>query len=209
MRKLILGIVLATTSLFGLAAQAEEFEAGKNYVELEKPVPVAQPGKIEVVEVFWYGCPHCYQFEPVLNPWVEKLPKDVAFHRIPALFGKIWDIHGQLFLTLETMGVEQKVHDAVFAAIHKEGKKLATPDEMADFLVGQGVDREAFLGTYNSFAVKGNMEKVRKQAMSYKIAGVPTMVINGKYRFDISSAGGPEHMLELADSLIAKERAAQ
>ena len=207
MRNLIFGAALALSSLFGVAAHAEPV-AGQHYVELKSPVPVSKPGQIEVVELFWYGCPHCYQFEPTLNPWVEQLPEDVNFVRIPALFGGVWDKHGQMFITLESMKVEQKVHDAVFAAIHQDKKKLASPEEMAEFLATQGVDQDAFLKTYKSFAVKGQMEKAKKLAMAYQITGVPVLVVNGKYRFDITSAGGPQQTLEVADHLIAKERAA-
>lgn len=210
MRNLILSAVLAGASLLGMsAAQADDIEAGKQYVELSSPVPVSVPGKIEVVELFWYGCPHCYQFEPTLNPWAEKLPEDVNFVRIPAMFGGLWNVHGQLFITLESMKVEHQVHKAVFDAIHKEGKKLATPEEMAEFLATQGVDKDAFLKAYNSFAVKGQMEKAKKLAMAYQITGVPTLVVNGKYRFDISSSGGPEQTLKVAEHLIEKERAAK
>jgi thiol:disulfide interchange protein DsbA len=210
MRNLILSAVLAGASLLGMSAvQADDIEAGKQYVELSSPVPVSVPGKIEVVELFWYGCPHCYQFEPTLNPWAEKLPEDVNFVRIPAMFGGLWNVHGQLFITLESMKVEHQVHKAVFDAIHKDGKKLATPEEMAEFLAGQGVDKDAFLKAYNSFAVKGQMEKAKKLAMAYQITGVPTLVVNGKYRFDISSSGGPEQTLKVAEHLIDKERAAK
>ncbi|MCY1198209.1 Thiol:disulfide interchange protein DsbA [compost metagenome] len=210
MRNLILSAVLAGASLLGMSAvQADDIVAGKQYVELSSPVPVSVPGKIEVVELFWYGCPHCYQFEPTLNPWAEKLPEDVNFVRIPAMFGGLWNVHGQLFITLESMKVEHQVHKAVFDAIHKEGKKLATPEEMAEFLANQGVDKDAFLKAYNSFAVKGQMEKAKKLAMAYQITGVPVLVVNGKYRFDISSSGGPEQTLKVADHLIEKERAAK
>lgn len=208
MRNLILSAVLAGASLFGMTAQAEDIEAGKQYVELSSAVPVAQPGKIEVVELFWYGCPHCYHFEPTINPWIEKLPQDVNFVRIPAMFGGIWDIHGQLFITLETMQVEKQVHKAVFDAIQKDGKKLATPEEMAEFLATQGIDSETFLKTYNSFGVKGQVANAKRLGMAYQISGVPTMIVNGKYRFDIGSSGGPEQALNVADQLIAKERAA-
>lgn len=209
MRNLILSATLVTASLFGVLAQAEPIEAGKQYVELNKPVQVAQPGKIEVVELFWYGCPHCYKFESTLNPWVEKLPEDVNFVRIPAMFGGLWNLHGQMFITLDAMQVEPKVHSAVFEAIHEKGKKLATPEEMAEFLAGQGVDQAKFLSTYNSFAVKGLVEKAKKLAAAYQISGVPVLIVNGKYRFDISSSGGPQQALQVADQLISKERAAQ
>ncbi|EXF43743.1 thiol:disulfide interchange protein DsbA [Pseudomonas sp. BAY1663] len=209
MRNFLLTAVLAAVSLFGLVAQAAEFQAGKEYVELSSPVPVADAGKVEVVELFWYGCPHCYQFEPVINPWVAQLPEDVDFKRIPAMFGGLWNAHGQLFITLEAMGVEQQVHDAVFAAYHQERKKLATPEEMADFLAGQGVDKQAFLKAYNSFGVRSRVEQAKKLGMAYQITGVPVMIVNGKYRFDLGSAGGPERTLEVADFLIEKERAAR
>ncbi|WP_112192864.1 thiol:disulfide interchange protein DsbA [Pseudomonas sp. LG1E9] len=211
MRNLILSAALVTASLFGITAQAADvpLEAGKTYVELTNPVPVSVPGKIEVVELFWYGCPHCYAFEPTINPWVEKLPKDVNFKRIPAMFGGPWDAHGQLFLTLEAMGVEHKVHNAVFNAIQKEGKRLTKPDEMADFVATQGVDKDKFLATFNSFAIQGQIKQAKELAQKYGVQGVPTMIVNGKYRFDLGTTGGPEATLNVADQLIAKERAAK
>ena len=208
MRNLIISAALVVASVFGVAVQANAEESKAPYVELANPVPVAVPGKIEVVELFWYGCPHCYAFEPVINPWVEKLPKDVNFVRIPAMFGGPWDAHGQMFLTLEAMGVEHKVHAAVFNAIQKEGKKLVKKEDMADFLATQGVDIDKFLATFDSFAIQGKIKQARELAKKYEITGVPTMIVNGKYRFDIGSAGGAEQALQLADQLIAKERAA-
>ncbi|WP_223459224.1 MULTISPECIES: thiol:disulfide interchange protein DsbA/DsbL [unclassified Pseudomonas] len=207
MRNLIISAVFAAASLFGMTAQAADAPAAP-YVELSNPVPVAVPGKIEVVELFWYGCPHCYAFEPVINPWAEKLPSDVNFVRIPAMFGGPWDAHGQMFLTLEAMGVEHNVHAAVFNAIQKEHKKLTDKDDMADFLATQGVDKDKFLATFDSFAIKGQIVKARELAKKYEISGVPTMIVNGKYRFDVGSAGGAEQALQLADKLIDKERAA-
>lgn len=211
MRNLILSAALVSATLFGMTAQAADvpLEAGKTYIELSSAVPVAVPGKIEVVELFWYGCPHCYAFEPVVNPWAEKLPSDVNFVRLPAMFGGPWDAHGQMFLTLEAMGVEHKVHAAVFNAIQKEGKHLTDKEEMADFLATQGVDKAKFLQTFDSFAIKGQIVKAKELAKKYEISGVPTMVVDGKYRFDLGTAGGPEQALNVADQLIAKERAAK
>ncbi|MCG6575583.1 thiol:disulfide interchange protein DsbA/DsbL [Pseudomonas sp. AF32] len=207
MRNLIISAALVVASLFGIGAQATAEESKAPYVELTNPVPVAVPGKIEVVELFWYGCPHCYAFEPVINPWVDKLPSDVNFVRVPAMFGGPWDAHGQMFLTLETMGVEHKVHAAVFNAIQNEKKRLTDPEDMAEFLATQGVDKEKFLATFNSFAIKAQITKAKDLAKKYQVTGVPTMIVNGKYRFDIGSAGGANEALALADKLIAKERA--
>jgi len=209
MRNLIISAALVAASLFGMSAQAAEpIQAGKQYVELSSAVPVAQPGKIEVVELFWYGCPHCYAFEPTINPWVEKLPSDVNFIRIPAMFGGPWDAHGQLFITLDMMGVEHKVHAAVFDAIQKGGKRLTDKNDMADFVATQGVDKDEFLKTFDSFAVKGKIAQYKELAKKYEVTGVPTMIVNGKYRFDLGTSGGPEATLQVADQLIAKERAA-
>jgi thiol:disulfide interchange protein DsbA len=211
MRNLILSAALMAVSLFGMTAHADDtpIEAGKQYVQLDSPVPVQVPGKIEVVEMFWYGCPHCYAFEPTINPWIAKLPADVHFIRIPAMFGGPWDAHGRLFITLDMMGVEQKVHAAVFDAIQKQGKRLTDKDTAADFVATQGVDKNVFLETYDSFAVNGKVAQYKALATKYGISGVPTMIVNGKYRFDLGTAGGPEETLKVADMLIAKERAAE
>jgi len=192
-------------ALFLLAGSA--FAAEPAYKELASPAAVSVPGKIEVVELFWYGCGHCYEFEPYIDAWTKNLPPDVNFVRLPALFGKLWDIHGQLFFALEALNAPHSVHQAIFDAIHKEGKILASPDEMADFLAAQGIDKEALLKAYNSFGVKAQMEKAKKRLLSYQVSGVPTLVVDGKYVFGVGQAGGAEAALQLADELIAKERA--
>ncbi|AKX47197.1 thiol:disulfide interchange protein [Thiopseudomonas alkaliphila] len=208
MRKLLLSSFLATSCLFGAQALAVEPVAGTNYVVLESPVAVSKKDQIEVVELFWYGCPHCYQLEPTLNPWVEQLPEDVNFVKMPAMFGGAWDVHGQLFYTLQALKVEQKVHDRVFDALHNKKQRLANAKEIASFLEADGIDQDTFNKTWNSFGVKSQMEKARQQAMAYQVQGVPALVINGKYRFDIGMAGGLTETTELADALIAQERQA-
>ena len=209
MRNLILGTTLITVGLFVMTAQATDnipLEAVKKYVELSNPVPVLDPGKIEVVELFWYGCPHCYYFSQTINPWAKNLPKDVNFKRIPALFGDPWDAHGQLFITLETMGVEDKIHNSVFNAIQKEGRDLTKPEDMADFVANQGVNRTDFLKNLNSLAIRSKMDQYKELAHKYGIQSVPAMIVNGKYRFDLITTGGPEQAINIADQLISKER---
>jgi len=125
------------------------------------------------------------------------------------MFGGPWDAHGQMFLALEAMGVEHKVHSAVFEAIQNQGKRLTKPEEMADFVATQGVDKDKFLATFNSFAIQGQIKQAKELAKKYEITGVPSMVVDGKYRFDLGTAGGPEGVLNVADQLIAKERAAK
>ena len=199
MRHRFLNTALLFTVLFGQADQA-----GNQYTELPAATAGNQQSKIQVIEFFAYGCGHCFDLESTINPWIEKLPSDVDFSRVPAMFGGIWDAHGRLFLTLQAMGVDYRVHQAVFLAV-RERQRLSTAQQMADFLQGHGVDKEAFLGTFSSFAVQARVTHARQQIAAYEVTGVPAMVVNGKYRFDLS-AGGAQGMLQLADRLIDQER---
>lgn len=206
MRNFVMSFLLVGASLLGSTVFAQELVEGRNFITLASPVPTAQPERIEVVELFWYGCPHCYQLESTINPWSAALPEDVNFVRIPAMFGGIWNVHGQLFLTLEAMKVEDTIHDSIFDALHNSGRKLSTVSDITDFVVSQGVDKEQFSKTWNSFSVKSQMEKAKKLALAYQISGVPAIVVNGKYRFDIGMAGGLQETVNVADALIQKER---
>lgn len=222
MRNLFLGAGLALTALFGFPAMAAEtFEAGKHYSELRTPQPVAVPGKIEVVEVFWYGCPACNMFEGVLKPWTGKLPADVNFVKMPAQFNEVLNLHARLYYTLEVLKADAKVHDAVFVGIHqkkdprvtpaRDGRKaiLPTTEQMADFVAEQGVDKALFIKTFDSFAVRNRLARADKVVRGYQVTGVPEVVVNGKYRIELQKAGGFEQMLQITDFLIEKERRAQ
>ncbi|WP_421535020.1 thiol:disulfide interchange protein DsbA/DsbL [Pseudomonas marginalis] len=180
-------------------------QAAEPYVELPRSAWLAPGEKVEVAALFSYGCRYCRELEPRLNSWVEQLPSDVHFTRIPAMAGGIWNIYGQLYLTLETLQVKPAVHAAVFEAIGNR-QALATPHEMALFLVGHGVDKTVFLDTYQSFAVKVKVKEAIRKTSAFEVSNVPALVVNGKYRFD-QSAGGAQGMLALAEELIARERA--
>ena len=209
MRNLLMSAVLVGASLLGSTVFAQEAVEGRHYAVLSSPVPGAQPEKIEVVELFWYGCPHCYQIEATINPWSAALPEDVNFVRVPAMFGGIWNLHGQLFYTLENLKVDEAVHSSIFNALHNQGRKLSSMNEITQFVATQGVDKDTFVKTWNSFSVKSQMEKAKKLAVAYQISGVPAVVINGKYRFDIGMAGGLQQTVDVADALIEKERQAE
>ncbi|RKT02145.1 thiol:disulfide interchange protein DsbA [Streptomyces sp. 3211.6] len=183
--------------------------AGTEYIEISNPVPVSVPGKIEAVQLFWYGDPHTYHFEPVVNPWAERLPKDVNFKKVPAMFGAPWDVHGQMFLTLEAMGAEPKVHAAVFDAVQNKRMRLTKPEEQADFLRTEGVDKDKYQAVFHSFAIMGQVKQAKELVKNYEVTGVPSMVVNGKYRADLGTAQGPEGLLNVVDHLIAVERAAK
>lgn len=205
MCNLIFIVMLVMVSLFGMVVQVDDYIVGKEYVELSSLVLVFQLGKIEVVELFWYGCLYCYVFELIIVLWSEKLLVDVYFVCLFVLFGGIWNVYGQMFLILESMGVEYDVYNVVFEVIYKEYKKFVILEEMVDFFVGKGVDKEKFLSIYNFFVIKGQMEKVKKLVMVYQVIGVLIMVVNGKYCFDIGFVGGLEEIFKLVDYLIEKE----
>ena len=218
MRKLLLSAALAVSSVFA-TAHALEPVAGQHYTELRSPLPVSASEKIEVVEVFWYGCSHCYRFEPALNAWAQNLPEDVVFKRVPAQFNELWQTHARLFITLEVMKAEHQVHNAIFEGIHESGDVrltgsrngqrlvLPTADSMASFLEGYGIDKAAFIKTYNSFAVQNRLKSYAQLVVNSQINGVPALIVNGKYKLDIGSAGGVPQILQVTDYLIEKERA--
>ncbi|EIK61263.1 thiol:disulfide interchange protein DsbA/DsbL [Pseudomonas lactis] len=201
MRHCFLSTVLLSTALLSQGPHA-----ANQYVELPGSVVIKQQGKIQVLEFFSYGCGHCFDLETTIVPWIEQLPEDVDFNRVPAMFGGIWDAHGQLFLTLQAMDVDYGVHNEVFQAIRNR-HRLATPAQMADFLELQGIDKYKFLATYHSFAVQARVMDAKQKIAAYNITGVPAMVVDGKYRFDLS-AGGSNGILQLADRLIVRGRTA-
>lgn len=206
MRNLLLAILLSVGTFAACVASAQQFSSGEHYINLRNQVSTQSPDKVEVVEFFWYGCGYCAQLEPAINSWEKRLAADVNFVRVPAMFGGVWDLHAQMFYSLEAMGQPAGVHAAIFNALHKENLKLANLNEITSFLARHGVDKEQFTKAWNSFSVKTNMQKAKRLAIAYQVASVPTMAVNGKYRFDIGSAGGLVETTELADYLIEQER---
>lgn len=196
--------------LIACAEQAAEeaYKAGEHYVVLPEPVKTRDPKKVEVVELFWYGCSHCYSFEPVLEKWASKSQEDVDFWRSPAMWRDVMVEHAKAFYAAKTLGVLDKMHEPLFKALNVERRKLATEQELADFFAEHGVDPDKFKKAYNSFSVTSGVRLADSRARSYKITGTPEIVVNGKYRIDAKMAGGQQQMLDITDFLIAKERAA-
>ncbi|RMF16227.1 MAG: thiol:disulfide interchange protein DsbA/DsbL [Gammaproteobacteria bacterium] len=190
-----------------LPAQAANFEAGKHYQVLPAAVPTQDPTKVEVVELFWYGCPHCYRFDPLVHAWKKKLPEYAYFRAMPMAFNAQWALHAQTFYALQAIGWEEKVHQAVFDALARDHKPLLSEEAITDFLVQQGVPGEAFSKAFRSFAVKGKLNQSRKAATDYRVDGVPALVVNGKYVITASGAGDFLTMLRIADYLVEKEKA--
>lgn len=190
-----------------LAAVGDPAE-GTNYVKLSQPAPVSAPsGKVEVVEFFWYGCPHCHHFEPSLLPWIAKLPADVAFKRVPVAFRENpFGLHQRLYYALEGMGLLPTIHAKVFHAMHVEKLKLDTIESITDFVVRQGVDKAKFLAMFNAFAMQTKIKQARALADAYKIDGVPALGVAGRYFTSVAMNGTPEKALATANFLIAQSR---
>ena len=203
-----LGTLGLSAGLPGLAlAQGTPVE-GKQYVRLSQAAPVSAPaGKVEVVEFFWYGCGHCNDFEPTLAAWVAKLPADVVFRRVPVAFRENpFGNHQRLFYALEAMGLVSSLHAKVFRAIHAEGQTLDKPETIAAFMTRQGVDAAKFMAMFNSFAVQTKCKQARTLADAYKIDGVPTLGIAGRYFTSVSLNGNPERTLVTTNFLIDQAR---
>lgn len=192
--------LLAVSALPGLAhAQAGAFKEGVNYQRLSQPVPVSAPaGKVEVIEFFWYSCPHCNQFEPTLDAWVKKLPPDIAFKRVHVGFRPSFEPQQRLFATLEAMGLVDRLHAKVFQAVHVERQRLDRPESILDWVVKQGVDRAKFAETYNSFGIQSKVKAFSKLSEAYKLEGVPAIGVHGRYLTSPSMAGGPAIPEEVA-----------
>jgi len=200
-------IVLALLSLSGYAsAQGQKIEEGFDYRILPIAQPVETKGKVEVIEFFWYGCPHCYDFEPELSAWVKRQPKDVVFRRVPVAFRDDFMPHSQLFYALEAMGKGDAFNEKVMYAMHKENKRLLTENEIADWVASQGIDRNTFLATYRSFAVISKARAAKQMAEAYRIDGVPTIVMQGKYVTSPSIAGSKAKAITVMDFLVEKIR---
>ncbi|MGC9008293.1 MAG: thiol:disulfide interchange protein DsbA/DsbL [Halothiobacillaceae bacterium] len=202
-----LGWLLALILSAGLAHAAPEEMV--HYETIDPPVKVDTAGGVVVQELFWYGCGHCYHFEPTLNAWLTKKPAHVRFERVAVALNPGWTPLSKAYYALRQLGVDEKIHAALFDAVHKERRPLGTAEQIADFVATHGVDREAFLKAYNGFAVDTEVRKAQQLARQYGITGVPAMVVQGKYRTSGSLAGSNAKMLEVVDALIAKEAQAR
>jgi protein dithiol oxidoreductase (disulfide-forming) len=196
--------VLTLGLLASQPAVAAEPVEGKQFTRLQMPQPTEASGKVEVIEFFWYGCPHCNDFEPLLKSWVKKLPADVSFRKVPAIFRDSWAPGARIYYTLEAMNLLDKLHDAVFEAMIKQKINLGDEKVLFDWVAKQGVDRQKFADMYKSFAIDGKVRKAAEMTQEYGFGGVPVLIVGGKYM--PASVGSFGDMLRVADGLIGKTR---
>jgi len=182
------------------------FIAGTHYIVLDKPVATRDRNKIEVVEMFSYGCPHCYEFEPLIKEWAVKQDKDIDFWFFPAVWNKPMKLFAQAFYAASELNILDKIHLPLFSAIVIKQQKLSNENDLLDFFVEQGVNKQVFTLAFNSTLVKDQARQAESQVFSYSPAGVPEIVVNGKYRVDRMRAGGLTAMLAVVDFLVNQER---
>lgn len=203
------------TTVFGLAAALlisaapahAQLAAGRDYVPIDPPQPKENPAKIEVVEFFSYGCPHCNDFHPVVSKWAAKLPADVTFKRVPVSFGRSqWANIGKLYYAAEAIGELGRLDTAAFRAIHEKNVKLYDDATILEWAGQQGVDARKFSEAYTSFGVQSKMKRADQMAQAYKVQGVPAIAVDGRYMVLNEGLKSYEDLLTRADQLIGKVR---
>ncbi|GAB4350911.1 MAG: thiol:disulfide interchange protein DsbA/DsbL [Gammaproteobacteria bacterium] len=187
--------------LTGVPANSAEYE------EIIPPQSTSDPEKIEVVELFWYRCPHCYRLLPFMERWEKSKPDNVNYVRVPAILRGDWALHARAYYVAETLGIVEKIHRPLFDAIHAERRNLNSEKALEAFFVEQGVSAEEFRKAWRSFAVETKVRKARVMTQRYGISGTPAVVINGKYRTDGVMTGNFPNMIRVIDELIARESA--
>jgi len=201
------------SALFGLlivfasCAQAAPAE-GTDYIEVKPPQSVDTPGKVEVIEFFWYRCPHCYALEPDLEAWVKRLPKDVAFKRVPGILNEDWAVDARIYYALEAIGEVNRLHRQLFDAIHQQGGVRLRGDAfgkwVAEWLTKQKVDMAKYDAALHSFTVESRLRRAAQMASAYRLDGVPALTVQGRYLVVASTSR--KAMLDTADTLIGESR---
>ncbi len=205
-KRLLLAVTLGLLTAQISIADNGPYIQGTHYNRLPQAVRTRDASKIEVVELFWYGCSHCYSFEPIVNRWKSALSEDVDFWQSPAMWAPIMAIHAKAFFVASNLGVLDKLNPALFAALNIERKKLANEDQLAALFVRHGVDREVFIKEFNSFGVSRQVKQADARARGYKLQGTPELVVNGKYRVSSKGLKSQQEMLDVVDFLVEKER---
>ncbi len=186
-------------------ALAEMYEEGVHYERIVPAQPTSTVNKVEVLEIFWYGCPHCFRFEPYVERWLRKKPENAQFVRLPGIFTPSWEVGARAFYTAKLLGMFDELHKPILNAIHLQKRRLNTEDQMRDFFAENGVDKKDFIKTYNSFAVSTRVRRAKTMTSRYGISGVPAIIVAGKYRLSAKSAGSNAEMLKIINFLVEKE----
>ena len=199
-------LVFSILLIFSGMVNAETYEEGKHYKRVDQP-RVIDSDKVEVLEFFWYGCPHCYSFEPKLSEWKKSKPDNVEFVRVPATFQPLWVLHARAYYALQLLGDGENIHLKFFSEIHNKKNYMKTFDALTVFVQEHGVERSEFIDAMNSFTVETNVRKATKLVTDYNLNGVPAVAVNGKYLISASMAGSYDNMIKIMNYLIENETA--
>jgi thiol:disulfide interchange protein DsbA len=210
----LLRLFAAFLLLFGITATGissvrAEITEGKDYTILPRPFPTEGGKNIEVMEFFWYGCPHCYELHPRIMSWLKRKPADVSFRYVPAVFRPNWVPGAKTFYALEALGEKDRLHDKVYDAIHRGKIDLTREDVLFDWIAKQGIDRQKFIDVYNSFSVQNQLARSTHFSRDYGLTGVPAIVVEGKYITSGRMGSTPEDTIRTLDALIEKVRKEQ
>ncbi len=205
-RLLTVTLLLSVISFTGLSSARAELVEGRDYTVLPHPQPTESGKNIEVLEFFWYGCPHCYDLHPHIKTWLKKMPKDVSFRYVPAIFRPNWAPGLKTFYAMEALGERDKLHDKVYDAIHADKVDLTKDEVLFDWIAKQGIDRQKFIDAYNSFSVQNQVAKSTQISKDYNLSGVPTVVVDGRYLTSGRMGGTPQDTIKILDELIEKVR---
>ena len=204
-----LSLLASLTAPVTATAQVERYVAGTHYVEIRNPVTTRDPSKVEVVEAFWYGCVHCFRFQPLIENWVAEAPAHVDFVRFPAIFNAQMDIHARVYYTAEALDALDALHEPIFNAINVERNRLLNESQIGDLFSRHGISDADFTTAFNSFSVRTRVNQARSRTSAYQVQSTPNMVVNGKYLVFSTNAVPTQHaMLEVVDFLVEKERRA-
>ncbi len=222
-KKILIGMLILVGSVLSVQAQLlppgaaskntpknnpsnSAFMEGLDYKLLSAPQPTESKGKVEVTEFFWYGCPHCYDLEPEIQAWVKRQKNDVVFKRVPIAFRDDFLPHSQIFYALEALGKEIEYSPKVMKAIHVDRKQMLKEDEIISWATSAGLDTAAFTAAYKSFSVQTKAKTANATGSAYRVNGVPTIFVQGKYETSPSIAGTKARSIETLDYLISKAR---
>lgn len=197
---------LLSACLIALPYAHAEIVEGKHYKKLDNPQPTDDASKIEVLEFFWYGCPHCYSLHPHLKTWLANLPEDVNFRYVPANLRASWIVAAKIFYTIEAMGNTATLHDSIYDAIHRDKIDLHQESVLFDWIEKQGVDRKKFENAFNSFSVQNQVARATQMARQLQLNGVPALIIDGKYLTSGGMNSTPQGTIDTLNALLEKVR---
>ena len=205
-RRAVVGLVIGLlASSWGMAQSL--FQEGVQFTRLKEPVPVGSGDKIEVIEVFSYACSHCGHLEPTMEKWRATMPKNVKFVGLPAIFRDSWAPFARAYYAAEALNIIEKTHSALFKAMYEENKTFNSIDELSAWFSGYGVTAEQFKAAFTANGMEAKLQRVMELTPKYEVEGTPSFVVDGKYKFDVGTAGGMEQVPTLLNFLVAKAAA--